>query len=132
MSLKQFLKGEKVPQSIKFKVIETHHDKLIVGDATALAICHNPNLEYKNMKEGQCYQILKPTAVTENEIMPNDKLKPIKINNFTVSVKKSELVKLQALIPSVSQEKPLPAVETSDNLMTLIKNPPLPKLPIVI
>ena len=114
MSLKQFLQGEKHPQSLKIKVIEIHNDMSIVGDATALAICHNPNMEYKNMKVGQCYQILKPTAVTENEIMPNEKLKPIKINNFTVNTKKVELSKLQALMPSV----PVPTDRNSDNLIT--------------
>ena len=114
MSLKQFLQGEKQPQSLKVKVLEIHNDKSIVGDATALAICHNPNSEYKDMKVGQCYQILKPTAVTENEIVPNDKLKPIKINNFPVNTKKLELAKLQALMPSV----PVPADRNSDNLTT--------------
>ena len=106
MSLKQFLLGEKSPQYIKIKVIESHQEKSIVGDATSLAICCNPNKEFQNMKQGQCYQILKPTTINENEFIPNEKLKPIKINNFTVSPKKHDLAKLQTLISSHTEDKP--------------------------
>ena len=107
MTLRQFLQREKSPQSIKIKVIETHVDKSIVGDTTALAICLNSNLAFKEMKEGQCYQILKPTVISEREFIPNEKLKPIKINNFPVTPKKTELTKFQTMILSKSEVKPL-------------------------
>ena len=105
MSLKQLLQGEKTVQSVKVKVISTHTEKSIVGDATSIAICHNINTEFQNMKQGQCYQILKPTLKSENEFVPNEKLKPIKINNFSVTPKKQELATLQALMPSSTEKK---------------------------
>ena len=120
MTLRQFLQQEKSPQSIKIKVIETHDDKSIVGDTTALAICLNSNLAFKEMKEGQCYQILKPTVISEKEFIPNEKLKPIKINNFPVIPKKTELAKLQTMIHSKSELKPLSGQGKTDKATSFI------------
>ena len=78
MSLKQLLQGEKKLQSVKVKVISNHNEKSIVGDTSSLAICHNTNTEFQNMKQGQCYQILKPTVKSGNEFVPNEKLKQSK------------------------------------------------------
>ena len=114
MTLRQFLQGEKSPQYIKVKVLETHDEKSIVGDTTALAICHNSNSGYKEMKEGLCYQMLKPTVLSESEFIPNEKLKPIKINNFSVTPKKGELAKLQSMMPSKSEAKPFPSQKKND------------------
>ena len=105
MSLKELLKGEKTLQSVKIKVISSHDEKSIVGDNTSLAICYNTNSEFQNMKPGQCYQILKPSVRGENEFVPNEKLKPIKVNNFEVKHNKQELAKLQAMMNPKNETK---------------------------
>ena len=89
MTLRQFLQGEKYPQYIKIKVLEAH-------DETG----------YKEMKEGLCYQILKPTVLSESEFIPNEKLKPTKINSFSVTPKKGEIAKLHSMVPSKSEVMP--------------------------
>ena len=109
MSLKQLLQGEKTIPSVKVKVISNQNEKSIVGDASSLAICHNTNTEFQNMKQGQCYQILKPTVKSGNEFVPNEKLKPIKVNNFSVTPKKQELAILQAMMHSNSDKKDMPS-----------------------
>ena len=121
MSLKQLLQGEKAVHSIKVKVISNHNDMSIVGDASSLAVCHNVNIDFQNMKPGQCYQILKPKVKSGNEFVPNEKLKPIKVTNFTVTPKKQELATLQAMMQSTTEKKDMPSDKHS-KMMTSFKD----------
>ena len=71
-----------------------------------MAFCYNSDSGYKEMKEGLCYQILKPTVLSESEFIPNEKLKPTKINSFSVTPKKGEIAKLHSMVPSKSEVMP--------------------------
>ena len=83
MSLKDLLLSEIKVNNIKIKIIAIHGENMIVGDSSMLAICSTSNSAYKSMKEGFCYMILKPIKHDSNHFIPNEKLKPIKIANFT-------------------------------------------------
>ena len=105
MTIKEVLQSDKKVQFIKIKVIVNHGDNSIVGDATGLAICCASNTSFRDMKEGQCYQILKPIKKDQDTFTPNEKLKPFKIVNFPLTPKKPDLSKLQALLQSKSEDK---------------------------
>ena len=62
--------------------------------------------------------MLKPTVLSESEFIPNEKLKPIKINNFSVTPKKGELAKLQSMMPAKSEAKPFPSQKKNDKQMS--------------
>ena len=66
MTIKEVLQSDKKVQFIKIKVIVNHGDNSIVGDGTGLAICCASNTSFRDMKEGQCYQILKPIKKTKH------------------------------------------------------------------
>ena len=106
MSLKDILQGDTEVRNIKIKVISKQGGNAIVGDASGVAICVASNNAFTHLVEGQCYQILKPKMKDLNFIIPNEKLKPIKIENFTLTPKKSEIAKLNILLQSNSVGQP--------------------------
>ena len=117
MSLKDLLQSEIKINNIKIKVIATHGELIIVGDTSMLSICCASNSAFKNMIEGDCYMILKPIKQDNNFFVPNEKMKPVKIANFSLQPKKAELNKLLALIQSNSSVK-----TTSSSKLTAFKD----------
>ena len=88
MSLKDLLKGDKSVNHIKIKVMQVLHDNIIVGDSSMIAICCAVNSGFKSLTEGKCYMILKPVKQESNYLIPNEKLKPVKIADFPLNVKR--------------------------------------------
>ena len=107
MSLKDILQGDTEVRNIKIKVISKQGENAIVGDSSGVAICLASNTAFTNLAEGHCYQILKPKVKDANFIIPNEKLKPIKIENFTLTPKRSDIAKLNALLQSNSMGQPM-------------------------
>ena len=105
MTLKEVLAGETTIPKIKVKVIKKIGETAIVGDASGLAICCASNTAFTAMIEGQCYIILKPINIDANSFIPNEKLKPVKIDNFVIKPDKNQLSKLQTLLKSTSETK---------------------------
>ena len=53
------------------------------------------------MEEGQCYLIQKPLMKDKHGIIPNEKLRPVKIEPFNIPDRKQELKKLKSILSSV-------------------------------
>jgi hypothetical protein len=118
MSLKEVLQGDTKVRAIKIKVLVNQGEKSIVGDGSGLAICCAPNMAFRKMLEGQCYTILKPLKLDQNTIIPNEKLKPFQIDNFPLTPKKSELLKLQTLLKDNFEDKDRPVDKHTSKLTT--------------
>ena len=105
MTLKEVLAGDTKIPKIKVKVIKKNGESAIVGDASGLAICCASNTAFTSMIEGQCYIILKPINIDANSFIPNEKFKPVKIDNFVIKPDKNQFSKLQTLLKSTSETK---------------------------
>lgn len=121
MSLKDLLQNEIKVNNIKVKVISKHDENIIVGDSSMLAICHASNSAFNNLIEGQSYMILKPIKLDMNSFFPNEKFKPIKMANLSLSPKKTEINKLIALIQAKQIMKP-PSEENSKTQLTTFQD----------
>ena len=118
MSLKDLLIDEKKVNNLRIKVLEIQENHIIFGDQTGLAICSTHDSNLKNLAKGSCYMILKPIKQDENIFIPNEKLKPIKIEEFSLSAKAKEIQKLVNLIKTKWPQKTEVTTESPDNLQT--------------
>jgi hypothetical protein len=125
MSLKDLLQGDISVKHIKIKVLQVLDDNIIVGDSSMMAICCAVNSGFKSLAEGKCYMILKPVKQESNYLIPNEKLKPVKIADFPLNVKRSEIQKLVSIIQNKSSEKTEDQNLIGNNLKTfedIVKN----------
>jgi hypothetical protein len=118
MSLKDLLQSDVKVNHIKIKVIRKHNENLIVGDKSMLAICSAVNSSFKDLIEGKCYMILKPVKQDDNNFIPNEKLKPVKIADFPLTVKRTEEHRLVEIIKTNSCATSNLQADFKDNLKT--------------
>ena len=116
MSLKDLLQNDVKVNHVKIKVLGIHSENIIVGDKSMIAICSAENSSYKELAEGKCYMILKPIKRDNINLIPNEKLKPVKIADFPLSVKKNEVQKLAEIIQEKASAKTSSQADFRDNL----------------
>ena len=118
MSLKDLLHDEKKVNNIKIKVLEIEGNHMVVGDQSSLGICSTHDANFKNLAKGNCYMILKPIKQDENTFVPNEKLKPIKVDAFSLSSKAKDVQKLVNLVRTKYPQEANVRSNVTDNLQT--------------
>ena len=83
-----------------------------------LAICSAVNSSSKDLIEGKCYIILKLVKQDDNNFIPNEKLKPVKIADFQFTVKRTEEQRLTRIIQTNSSAKINAQTKFKDTLET--------------
>ena len=102
MSLKDLLQNEKKVNHIKIKILEIEENHMVVGDQSSVAICCTHDANIKNLTKGNFYMLVKPIKLDKNTIIPNEKLKPVKISEFSLLARTKEVQKLVNLIKTKS------------------------------
>ena len=118
MSLKDLMQNGINVKHVKIRIIEKHDENIIVGDKTMIAICMAVNAEFKKVIEGKCYMLLKPVKHDANYFIPNEKLKPVKISDFSISVKTKDVQKLADIIQTNPSLKTTTQADIKINLST--------------
>ena len=105
MSLKEVLDENMLSRNLRIKVISKQSENFIIGDKSGLAIFLAPNDAFKNMEEGKCYAILKPTKIDDHTVTANEKYRPITIDPFSFEPRKTDLNKLRTLLKSTEDNQ---------------------------
>ena len=109
---------KKKVNNIKIKVLEIEGNYMVVGDQSSLGICSTHDANFKNLDKGNCYIILKPIKQDENTFVPNEKLKPIKVDAFSLSSKAKDVQKLVNLVRTKYPQEANVRSNVTDNLQT--------------
>ena len=139
MSLKDIFQNETNKQlnNIRIKVIVNKKENIIVGDTSMVAIFSATNSSHENMVEGSCYMILKPLKQDVNHFTANEKLKPVKIPDFAISPKKTDLNRLKDIMQatSLTKDDPKPnntAIANFKEILALASKSEIKSVPVKI
>ena len=118
MSLKDLLQNEKKVNHIRIKILEIEENHVVVGDQSSVAICCTHDANFKNLTKGNFYLLVKPIKMDENTFIPNEKLKPVNISEFSLPARTKEVQKLVNLIKTKSTPNTKFNADMLDNLKT--------------